>query len=292
MAISPAAAILQSVVSSGAARTHQTIVATLCLAFLAGAYIGLGGLFAVRVSGAMPPEFWGSLQKLVFGMVFPTGLLLVVLCGADLFTGNCLSLSAARFNARISWWRATRSGFLSYFGNFLGAIFIAWALVKEGGILFEMTNGTMPWGSFVVKLANAKTSLDPWEAFWRGVGCNWLVCLAIYAASAAKDTFGKICALWGPTMAFAAIGFEHCIANMFFIPAAWFVGTDPRYLALAGVPQIHFGLGDVVLGNLLPVTIGNFVGGFVFVAGFYCLIHWRELNALGRLQDKNGSKDK
>lgn len=288
MSLSAYAAVLDSVVAGGALRTRQPLAATLCLTFLAGAYIALGGLFAVRTAGMLPPDVWGSFAKFVFAMVFPTGLLLVILCGADLFTGNCLSLSAARIHARISWGKTLRAGVLSYVGNFLGAFFVAWALVKEAGILFESVNGTMPWGSYIVKLANAKTSLDASEAFWRGIGCNWLVCLAIYAAASAKETIGKIAALWIPTTAFVAIGFEHCIANMFFIPAAAFVAADPRYAALveAGkAPAAAFSWQDVVVGNFLPVTAGNIAGALVFVAGFYCVIHWRELHALSRRRE-------
>lgn len=116
---------------------------------------------------------------------------------------------------------------------------------------------------------------------------NRLVCLAIYAAASAKETIGKIAALWIPTTVFVAIGFEHCIANMFFIPAATFVAADPRYAALVEAdkaPAAAFSWQDVVVGNLLPVTAGNIAGALVFVAGFYCVIHWRELHALSRRQ--------
>ena len=115
--------------------------------------------------------------------------------------------------------------------------------MKQAGIFFESVDGAMPWGSFIGKLANAKTSLVGWEAFWRGVGCNWVVCLAIYAAASAKETIGKIAALWTPTTAFVA--------------------GDPRYAALVAVGKASaavFSWQDVVVGKLLPVTLGNIAG--------------------------------
>lgn len=140
----------------------------------------------------------------------------------------------------------------------------------------------MPWAEGLVKLANGKTSLSFGEAFWRGVGCNWLVCLAVYLSYAAKDIAGKILALWFPTMAFVAMGMEHCIANMFFIPAAIFAGTDPRYVELvnsgAAVP-LTADWSKFFIDNLPAVTLGNIVGGAVLVAVIYCVIHGKVRNS-------------
>lgn len=279
--LSPHAAILESVCAGGIGRTKQTLVATVFLAFLAGSYIAFGGLLAIRSAGALPVEIWGSLAKLIFGMVFPLGLMLVIVCGADLFTGNCLTLTAARLQGRIGTFGVVRSLVFSYLGNFAGALFVAWTMVKGAGMLFEVSSdGHMPWAAFTIKMANAKVALDPMSAFWRGVGCNWLVCLAIYSAAEAKDTAGRILSLWMPTMAFVAIGFEHCVANMFFIPAALFVAADPRYAALAAAgkaPLLTADWSSFLLQNLTYVTAGNVVGGALFVAVFYCVAHVREL---------------
>lgn len=279
--LSPYATILESVTTAGIGRTKQSMTATLSLAFLAGAYIAFGGLLAIRSAGALPPEIWGSFAKLVFGMVFPLGLMLVILCGADLFTGNCLTLTAARVQGRIALRQILRSLLLSYLGNFVGAVVVAWVMVKGAGVLFETAadGKSMPWAAFLIKMANGKVALDPQAAFWRAVGCNWLVCLAIYAASSAKETAGKILALWMPTMAFVAIGFEHCVANMFFIPAAIFAAGDPRYGALAAAgsaPVLQADWCSFLLNNLSIVTVGNIVGGAFFVAGFYCVAHAKE----------------
>ena len=261
--------------TAAAARASQTLPATLAMSFLAGAYIALGGFLAVRCGAMLPWEVWGSMGKLVFAMVFPLGLMLTVICGADLFTGNCLSLTAAWERKTVSILEATRSGVLSWIGNFAGALFVAWAMAVASGLIFETAGNTMPWAASLVKLANAKTALPFDEAFWRAVGCNWLVCLAVFAAYSAKDTAGKIVALWIPTMAFVALGMEHCVANMFFIPAALMTAADPRYAALAAagqVPELTATVNTFLIDNLIPVTLGNIVGGAVLVAGFYCFI--------------------
>ena len=118
----------------------------------------------------------------------------------------------------------------------------------------------MPWAAAVVNLANAKCSLGFTEALLRGIGCNWLVCLAVFAAAASTETIGKIAALWFPTMAFVALGMEHCIANMFFIPLGMMHGASVT-------------VSDFLLANLVPATLGNIAGGAVFVGGIYWYIN-------------------
>ena len=211
--------ILNATVSMGLSKANQCWIARAANTLLAGMYIAIGGFLAIRIGLALPWEQWGGMSKLIFGAVFPLGLMLVVLCGADLFTG-----------------------------------------------------GTMPWAAAVVNLANAKCSLGFTEALLRGIGCNWLVCLAVFAAAASTETIGKIAALWFPTMAFVALGMEHCIANMFFIPLGILTGTDPRYIALAEAGKAAALKADFysfVAGNLVPVTIGNIIGGSVLVGMLY-----------------------
>ena len=226
-------ALLVTAAEGGIGRTRQSLLQTAALTFLAGAYIALGGFLAVRCGLALPWEVWGSMGKFIFAAVFPLGLMLVVVCGADLFTGNCMTLAAARLQKEISIKDSFLSGLYAWLGNFAGALFVAVCMVWATGLIFDKAPAaagmsSMPWADALVKLANAKTSLGFMEAFWRAVGCNWLVCLAVYAAYAAKEVAGKILALWFPTMAFVAMGMEHCIANIFFISAAILTGTDPR----------------------------------------------------------------
>lgn len=283
----PYKALLESSVAGGVGRSKQTFLQTLLLTFLAGAYIALGGFLAVRCGLGLSWTHFESMGKFMFAAVFPLGLILTVICGADLFTGNAMTLASARYNNRVSWLDLLRSWSFAWVGNFLGALFVAYFLVWSTGLIFEkapsVTGGLfMPWAEALVKLANGKTSLGFGEAFWRGVGCNWLVCLAVYLSYAAKDTAGKILALWFPTMAFVAMGMEHCIANMFFVPAAIFTGTDPRYLELVDTGSATALTADwsrFFIDNLIPVTLGNLVGGAVLVALIYCFIHGKLRNS-------------
>ena len=243
--------ILNATVSMGLSKANQCWIARAANTLLAGMYIAIGGFLAIRIGLALPWEQWGGMSKLIFGAVFPLGLMLVVLCGADLFTGSCMTLTT---------------------GNFAGALFVAFFIAYLSGLIFESAGGTMPWAAAVVNLANAKCSLGFTEALLRGIGCNWLVCLAVFAAAASTETIGKIAALWFPTMAFVALGMEHCIANMFFIPLGILTGTDPRYIALAEAGKAAALKADFysfVAGNLVPVTIGNIIGGSVLVGMLY-----------------------
>lgn len=277
----PYQALLAAAAAGGIARTEQRPLQTAALTFLAGAYIALGGFLAVRCAFGLDWAIWGSVGKLLFASVFPLGLMLVVICGADLFTGDCMTLAAARAHDRASWRQCVASGAWAWLGNFAGALFVAICLVWASGLIFEKAPGpagelVMPWAEGLVKLANTKTDLPFWQAFWRAVGCNWLVCLAVYAAYAAKEVTGKILALWFPTMAFVAMGMEHCVANMFFVPAAILTGSDPQYLALADTGHaaaLTASWGSFLIDNLVPVTLGNIAGGAVFVAGIYLLVH-------------------
>ena len=276
MAFKTPPTLYPAMAGSGEGRTKQTLLATMGLTFLAGAYIALGGLLAIRVTATMPGEIWGSLTKLVFAGVFPLGLLLVLVCGADLFTGNSLTLAAASFEKRISFLDVLKSGAYSWVGNFIGAMFVAYFLAIASGLIFAHSGESMPWANMAVKIANGKCTIPFGEAFWRAVGCNWLVCLAIYAAAAAEDITGKVIAFWFPVMAFVVIGFEHCVANMFFVPLGIWAGSDPRYLELVANGKavgLTANWSDFFAYNLVPVTLGNIVGGAILVAGIYALVY-------------------
>jgi len=269
--------LLDTIVGGGAGRTKQSFAATCGLTFLAGAYIALGGFLAIRCGAFLPVSVWGSMAKFVFAAVFPLGLMLVIVCGADLFTGNCMSLAAAFYRKNISIGAVCKSGIYSWLGNFVGALFVAYFMAYSSSLIFETMNfagqSTMPWANSIVSIANSKCALGFGDAFWRAVGCNWLVCLAVYAATAADSISGKIMALWFPTMAFVAMGMEHCIANMFFVPLGILTGSDPRYMAISGAVPLHATWGSFFVSNLLPVTLGNILGGAILVAGIYASIY-------------------
>lgn len=237
----------------GALREKANISKTLILSFLAGAFIALGGLLMITVIAGLPSSF-GTFSKFIGGALFPIGLILVIFFGADLFTGNCLYYVAGLAQGKMRFRGVLKSGLLSYVGNFLGAIFIGY-LATASGILT-----TEPWLSCIRKIAFVKSNLDFTQAFWRGVGCNWLVCLACWMALASDQMGGKILGIWVSIMAFVTMGFEHSIANMFFIPTGIIAG--------ATITWQHF-----LLNNLLPVTLGNIVGGCFFVGTASALTH-------------------
>lgn len=282
MACKKSCDILEETAAGGRAKCANGALAAAGLTFLAGAYIALGGFLALRSGAFFPPDLFGNAGKLVFAAVFPLGLVLVVICGADLFTGNCMMLTTACSCRKATPFQILRSGAMSWGGNFVGALFVAWFIAYASGLVFDTVGQakSMPYAESIVNIANGKCHLGFSEAFWRGVGCNWLVCLAIYAALAAEDVMGKIAALWFPTMAFVALGMEHCIANMFFIPLGIWTGTDERYLALVSsgkAPALTASWNTFFSDNLLPVTLGNIAGGAVLVAGVYLMIYRKEL---------------
>ncbi len=241
----------------GCAKATLDTPRLLLLGFLAGAYIAFGGLLAVIVGGGAPGLAAANpgLQKFVFGAVFPVGLMLVVIAGAELFTGNTATCIPAVLAGRISWRSVGRNWVLSYLGNLAGSLFVAYFLTFLTGLLLKD-----PWLSSIVGIAEAKTSQAFLPLLLKGVGCNWLVCLAVWLAVSSDDVSGKIAGVWFPIMAFVAIGFEHSVANMFFIPAGIFYGADVTWAGF-------------FIGNLLPVTLGNIVGGAVFVGVVYWLLH-------------------
>ena len=289
MACKSPAQVREAMVNGGKAKVQQTVLVTLLLAFLAGAYIAFGGLLAIRATASMPVEVWGSLAKFAFGAVFPVGLILVIIAGADLFTGNCMTVPSAIASGEARVGGLIKSWSLSWTGNLVGSLFVAFFLAYGTGLILEpvkvgQTITSMPWAASAIKMANLKTGLDFDVAFWRAVGCNWLVCLAVWVAAASEDVVGKIVGLWFPIMAFVTIGFEHSVANMFFIPLGILAGNDPSYIAFAqsaeGIaahaPVIKATWSSFFVKNLIPVTLGNIVGAVIFVAGIYTMTYGKK----------------
>ena len=237
----PPAEIARLVDNVGVKKACMPVVQTLALGVLAGAFIALGAMFFTLVMTG------GSLglgpERLLGGVAFSLGLVLVVIGGAELFTGNSLIVMAWA-DRRISTKELLRNWLLVYVANFFGAVSMAlmahWSGVLElGGAAVSAT---------AVDIARAKIALDFQSAFWRGVLCNILVCLAIWLSFAAHSVAGKVIAIVFPISAFVALGFEHSIANMYLIPVAILTGES------------GISVGDVA-ANLLPVTLGNVFGG-------------------------------
>ncbi|MBU0570918.1 MAG: formate/nitrite transporter family protein [Candidatus Omnitrophica bacterium] len=248
-------------------KTNASIVKLLILGFFAGAYIAFGAALATLV-GHDAAKFVGvGLAKFIIGGVFSVGLMLVVIAGAELFTGNNLMVMSA-LDGKVPFGRVAYKWAVVYMANFIGAVFLAWLMFQTN--LWEGHGGAI--GAFAVKIANAKVNLTFSEAFFRGIGCNWLVCLAVWMAIASRDVIGKIGAIFFPIMAFVALGFEHCIANMYFVPLGIFLkGTASA--SAAGLDLSNLTWQAFAIKNLVPVTLGNVVGGAVFVAALYWVVY-------------------
>ncbi|MEI6946846.1 formate/nitrite transporter family protein [Paraflavisolibacter sp. H34] len=222
----------------------------LIYSLLGGAFIALGGLLALVVTGGMPGVAAANpgLNKLLFGALFPLGLIMVVVGGAQLFTSDCAVMPFGALNKGVSWMRVARIWILVYLGNFVGALLVAWLFGYETHIL-----AADPWLTAARRIGELKTSHSFWTTFVKGVGANWLVCMAVWLAYAAKSAGSKALLLWFPVMCFVTFGFEHSIANMFFIPLSMLLGSP-------------ISLYDFLVVNLVPATLGNIVGGALLVA--------------------------
>ena len=234
-------------------KEKYTNTRTLILAFLAGAYISFGGLLAIIIAGGSPDLAAQNpgLTKFMFGAAFPLGLILVVIAGAELFTGNTAYFIPNLMNRQQAPKAMFRNWLWVYIGNFIGSIFVAYFLTHLTHLVHQE-----PFIDAVYNIAISKTSHTFGVTFLKGIGANWLVCLAMWLGMAAKDVKSKIIALWWPVMAFVTFGFEHSVANMYFIPLAIFEG--------AGISWSTF-----IIHNLIPATLGNIVGGGLFVGTIY-----------------------
>lgn len=234
------------------------------LGVLAGSYIGFGGLLSTSVTFDMAAFTGIGFSKIMAGAAFSLGLMLVVIAGAELFTGNNLMVSSV-LSREITLGNMIKRWGAVYLANFAGSLLIALLFYLSG--LWKSGDGAL--GVAAVNAALKKTTLGFNEALFRGIGCNWLVCLAVWMALAARQTIGKIFAIFFPIMGFVAIGFEHCVANMYFIPAAIFIKNWANIAGLRPINTDALTWGSFLWKNLLPVTIGNIIGGAVFVGMSY-----------------------
>ena len=252
----------QAITENGRRVLTQPLSRTVVLSLLAGFYIGFGAELATVVTQDAAAHLGIGVSRLLGGSVFSLGLMLVVICGAELFTGNSLLVKAG-LQGEISWGKIAENWTVVILGNLVGSLFFAWLMTETG----LWRSGQV--GTNAVGIAAAKCQLDFWPAFVRGMLCNWLVCLAVFMATAARDIVSKMLACYMPIMAFVASGFEHNVANMYFIPAGLFIDRA------MGVQTAGLTWGNFVIGNLVPVTLGNIVGGGVFVAFAYWFVHLR-----------------
>jgi formate transporter len=255
----------QVAAETGVKKTHRAWDRVLVSAFLAGAYIAFGALVAITVSSGLDPATWGTLPTLFMGAAFTLGLVLVLIAGSDLATGNMMLVPLSAMRGKIGMGDVARNLTLVLLGNLVGALFVAFFLAVQTGVIGDAgADGSSGLThDRLAQIAVGKLDHTAWETFLRGVGCNWLVCLAVWMSLAATSVSGKILAIFFPIMAFVAMGFDHVVANMFFLPAAVF----------AGVPDV--GWGDAVV-NWLLAGAGNLVGAVIFVATSYWYLFLRD----------------
>ena len=271
--LTPSATVheLSDSVMTGKADFSKTKMFTLAIA--AGAFIAFGAQVSLTVMTGDSMMGWGF-TKLIGAMTFATGLMIVALTGAELFTGNVM-MTFAVLEKKVSLLKLLRSWTIVYIANFVGSILVAGLIFGAG----MGHNGGDAVGVTAMQTAFSKINLTFGEAFFRGILCNWLVCLAIFMASTSKRVIGKIFAIFFPIMTFVASGYEHSIANMFFIPNGLFAKMTPSIVAAAGLTPEQLSTLTVksfLLHNLLPVTLGNITGAFVFVVMFFWIAYLRD----------------
>jgi len=240
------------------------------LAILAGAFIALGAVFATTVAAGNTDWPFGVI-KLLVGLSFSLGLILVIVGGAELFTGNNL-IAMAWASQKVKTKCLLRNWGIVYVGNLVGSVGTAILTL----IARQYTFGGGAVGHTALAIANGKVHLGFWQAIALGILCNALVCLAVWLTFSARSTVDKIAAIIFPITAFVAVGFEHSVANMYFIPRGLLIKQfDPAFAASTGLDLSGLTWGNFLLHNLLPVTIGNIIGGSLLVAGFYWVIFLR-----------------
>jgi len=256
---------------AGINKVNRSFSKTFVLAILAGTFIAFGAIFATTVTAE--PTLSLGFTKLLGGIAFSLGLILVIISGAELFTGNNLIVMAWA-NKRIQTIQVLKNWVIVYMGNFVGAIFIALLMLLS----LQYSTGTGNLGVKILNIAETKCSLGFVQDIILGILCNVLVCLAVWLCYSAKSASGKILSIIFPITAFVAIGFEHSIANMYFIPKALLLKTfanDEFWTRINSSPEIYKNLtwSNFIIHNLIPVTLGNLIGGAGLVGLVYCYVY-------------------
>jgi formate/nitrite transporter len=289
MAFNPPAKMCTLAGNAGVYKSKLPTFQLLLRGFLAGAYIAIGSALATICSTGVAANSGPGISNLITGAVFPVGLIAIVLTGAELFTGDCMLIPMAAMMKRASWSNMIRAWIWVYIGNLIGSVFYAYLMVAgplvTGG---EAGFAVNAFGMRAVEIAVAKTltykvagGWGLWSCFLKGIGCNFLVNIAILLALTADDVVGKFFGIWFPIMAFVSTGLEHSVANMYFLPTGlMLVDKYPEVITKVGGLLAKFGglnLVDMWFWNELPATLGNIVGGFIFISVFYFYAFRKEL---------------
>lgn len=245
---------------AGLKKTKISIARFTILAILGGAFIAFGGLLSVIVAGGIPAmgEANPGLVKFVAGALFPVGLIMVSIAGADLFTSDCALLTLPLLQKQIALKTVTKVLVLSYLLNFIGTQIVAYFMSYQTGLL-----SSEMYQAYLHKYATAKVDQEFTKVLLKGIGANWLVCLGTWMGYAGKDVVSKCIGIWIPVMLFVTLGYEHSVANMYFIPTAIYTGADISWLSF-------------IFQNLLPSTIGNIIGGMGLVGCVYWFVYLKK----------------
>lgn len=266
--------IVTATIETGIKKVRTKPLNQFILGILAGAFIAFAseGSNMAAFNLFAKPETYG-LGKALAGVVFATGLMLVIIAGGELFTGNTL-ITIGVLEKKIKLKDMLSNWFFVYLGNFVGALFIAYMMNMSG--LFN--SGDNMLGGITLKIAAYKTHLTFSQAFYLGIMCNWLVCIAVWMSYGAKDIIGKCFAIFFPISLFITSGFEHSIANMYYIPAGILAKSNASWVEASGLSAeklAHLNWNTFITKNLVPVTIGNIVGGVILVAVVYWFTYYK-----------------
>ena len=256
--------IAEAVVVGSKHQVERKLLPMFILGILAGTYIAFGAQLSTVVNTGIAEHIGFGLSRFITGSVFTVGLILVAVGGAELFTGNSVFIMGL-LTGEISLKQIFRNWGVVYIANLLGSLLIVF-IVGQTGLLDGVVGVT------AIKIASVKVNLTFSQAFYRAILCNWLVCLAVWLTFGARDIASKILAAYVPIMAFVASSFEHCVANMYFIPIGIYLKDNPAVVLAAEIAPdklANLTAYSFVVNNLVPITLGNVVGGVVFVAAAY-----------------------
>lgn len=266
--------VIEETINAGVGKAKLPLGRMLLLGILAGIFIALGGAGS---NVAVHDIANVGLQRTLAGVIFPAGLMMIVLVGGELFTGNCMMTMAA-WDKKIKWMQMLRNLVIVFFSNLIGALFVVLLVYLSGQ--FDYTSGKL--GAYTISVAVKKIALSPYRMVLSGILCNVLVCVAILMAGAAKEVAGKVLAIFFPIWLFVVSGFEHVVANMYYIPAGILAAKNPAYVEQA---KELYSLTDAQLAALnipgsLPsfffVMLGNFIGGGLIIGGLCYLTQKKE----------------
>jgi len=292
MAFNAPAKMVGLVGNAGVYKSKLSVFQFLIRGFMAGAYIAIGGALCTVCSTGVAPILGPGIGKLIGGAVFPVGLIAIVLTGMELFTGDCMLVPMAAMMKRCTWGSVFRNWFWVYIGNVVGSFFYAY-MMAVGPFVDGTADGTLVVNAFgmtainisVAKILTYKAvgTAGLWSCFMKAIGCNFLVNIAILLAITADDVISKFFGIWFPIMAFVSTGFEHCVANMYFIPAGIMTAGYLNAEQVATITAEKLATLNWVTmwtNNIIVVTIGNIVGGLIFVGVLYWIAFKKEIEAL------------